>query len=98
MGVSTRPSAQNGTVRYCIDYRAVNGVTAKDAFPLPCIETCLDTLSGTEFMSTLDMASGYWQVEIAEEDRPKTAFITKYGLYEHTRMAFGLCNAPATFQ
>jgi hypothetical protein len=89
---------KDGSVRWCIDYRALNNVTCKDVFPLPLIEECIDTLSGVKFFSTLDMASGYWQIELAEEDRHKTAFITKYGLFEHTRMGFGLCNAPATFQ
>ncbi len=87
-----------GAVRYCIDYRALNAVSKKDAFPLPLIESCMDALSGTNFLSTLDLASGYWQIEVAEEDKPKTAFITRYGLFEHERMPFGLCNAPATFQ
>ncbi len=87
-----------GAVRYCIDFRALNKVTQKDAYPLPLMESCIDALHGTQFMSSMDLASGYWQIEIAEEDRPKTAFITKYGLFEHDRMAFGLCNAPATFQ
>jgi hypothetical protein len=89
---------RDGKVRYCVDFRPLNNVTVKDAFPLPLIEECLDTLSGTEYFSTLDMASGYWQISIAPEDRHKTAFCTKYGLYEHIRMGFGLCNAPATFQ
>ena len=89
---------KDGTVRWCIDYRALNNVTIKDAYPLPLISECLDTLSGTNFFSTLDLASGYWQIELAEGDRQKTAFITKHGLFEHTRMGFGLCNAPSTFQ
>lgn len=89
---------KDGSVRWCIDYRALNNVTQKDAFPLPLISECLDTLSGTEFLSTLDLASGYWQIEMDEADRHKTAFLTKHGLYQHTRMGFGLCNAPATFQ
>ena len=89
---------KDGSVRWCIDYRRLNDVTLKDVFPLPLIEQCLDTLSGHSWYSSLDMASGYWQLEIAEEDKPKTAFITKFGLFEHNRMAFGLCNAPATFQ
>jgi hypothetical protein len=89
---------KDGSVRWCIDYRALNTVTRKDVYPLPLVEECIDTLSGTHFFSTLNMASGYWQIEMAEEDRHKTAFITKYGLFEFTRMGFGLCNAPATFQ
>ena len=88
---------KDGGVRWCIDYRGLNNVTVKDAFPLPRIEECLDTLSETKFMTTLDLASGYWQLEIDEADRYKTAFITRYGLFEHIRMGFGLCNAPATF-
>ncbi len=89
---------KGGGLRWCVDFRRLNNLTVKDAFPLPRIEECLDFLGETLYLSTLDMASGYWQVEIAEEDRPKTAFITKYGLFEHKRMGFGLCNAPATFQ
>ena len=89
---------RDGTVRYCVDFRSLNTKTVKDLFPLPSISQCLDQLSGNMYFSTLDMASGYWQIEIDEKDCHKTAFITKYGLFEHKRMAFGLCNAPATFQ
>lgn len=89
---------KDGSIRWCIDYRQLNNVTKKDVFPLPLIEECLDTLAGTEYFSTLDMASGYWQIPIREQDKCKSAFITKRGLFEHNRMAFGLCNAPATFQ
>ena len=89
---------KDGSVRYTIDYRSLNKVTQRDAFPLPLIEDCLDSLDGVVYLSGLDMASGYYQVALTEEDRPKTAFITRYGLYQHTRMAMGLCNAPATFQ
>lgn len=89
---------KDGQVRWCIDYRALNDRTVKDSFPLPNIEDCLDTLHGNKYFSTLDMASGYYQIDLAPEDRKKTAFITRYGLFEHTRMGFGLCNAPATFQ
>lgn len=88
---------KDGSLRYCIDYRALNKVTVKDAFPLPNIESCLDTLSDNIFMTTLDMAAGYYQLEIDERDRHKTAFITKYGQFEHVKLAFGLCNSPATF-
>ena len=89
---------RDGSVRYCVDFRKLNDVTKKDVFPLPLIEECVDALGGSRFFSTLDMCSGYWQLEIEEADKPKTAFVTKRGLYEHNRMAFGLCNAPATFQ
>ena len=88
---------KDGGVCWCIDYRALNSVTVKDAFPLPCIEECLDTLAKAKYMSTLDLVSGYWQLEIDEADRHKTAFVTRYGLFEHVRVGFGLCNAPATF-
>ena len=89
---------KDGSVRCCIDTRVLNSYTVKDRFPLPKIEQCLDTLCGNHYFSTLDLASGYWQIEIAPEDQKKTAFITKYGLFEHKMMCFGLCNGPATFQ
>lgn len=88
---------KDGKMRFCIDYRALNKVTTKDAFPIPNIQDCIDTLGGNTFFSSLDMASGYWQVLVDEKDRHKTAFITKHGLYEHIRLPFGLCNSPATF-
>ena len=88
---------RDGGVRWCIDYRKLNTVTRKDVYPLPNIDECLDTLSGNTWFSKLDANSAYWQVKIREEDRKKTAFTTKYGLYEFARMGFGLCNAPATF-
>lgn len=88
---------RDGSVRWCIDYRALNNVTVKDVFPLPLVDDCLDTLAGSVWFSKLDANSAYWQVRIKAEDRKKTAFITKYGLFEHVKMGFGLCNAPATF-
>ena len=84
--------------RNCIDFRALNAVTVKDAYPLPRIDDCIDGLAGKELFCTLDMNSGYWQIPIAPEDRHKTAFITRYGLYQFLRMPFGTSNAPATFQ
>ena len=75
---------KDGTVRWCIDFRAVNAITQKDAFPLPLIEECRDLLEGVEFMSTLDMNSGYYQFAMAAADQCKTAFLTKYGLFEFT--------------
>lgn len=88
---------RDGSVRWCIDYRALNEVTVKDTFPLPLVEDCLDTLAGNVWFSKLDANSAYWQVKVKEEDRQKTAFLTKFGLFEHVKMGFGLTNAPATF-
>ena len=76
----------------------MNSVTHKDAYPLPRVDDTLDTLSGSNWFSTIDLKSGYWQVEMAPEDREKTAFCTREGLFEFNVMPFGLCNAPATFQ
>ena len=89
---------KDGSWRYCIDFRAVNNVCAKDAYPLPLIEECLDSLAGKQWFCTLDMNSRYWQIPIAEEDKHETAFITKFRLFQFVRMPFGLCGAPATFQ
>ena len=89
---------KDGTTRFCIDYRKLNDVTRKDAFPLPRTDECLDVLSGAKYFCTLDLASGFWQVGMVEKDKAKTAFCTKFGLYEFNVMPFGLCNAPATFE
>ncbi|XP_041376682.1 uncharacterized protein LOC121389136 [Gigantopelta aegis] len=88
---------RDGGVRWCIDYRKLNEVTVKDVYPLPLIDECLDTLSGNIWFSKLDANSAYYQIGVKAEDRKKTAFVTKYGLFEFVRMGFGLCNAPATF-
>ena len=89
---------KDGTSRFCVDYRQVNAVTRKDAFPLPRVDDTLDVLAGSQLFSTLDLISGYWQVEVKPEDREKTAFATSEGLYEFNVLPFGMCNGPATFQ
>ena len=89
---------KDGSIRFCIDYRKVNSITRKDAYPLPRMDDTLDTLTRSQWFSTLDLISGYWQVEIEKKDQEKTAFCTSDGLFEFKVMPFGLCNAPATFQ
>ena len=87
---------RDGSVRCCIDLRKLNDVTVKDCYPLPLLQDCIDALEGCNF-TILDMASDYYQLEVAEEDRDKTAFVPKYGLFSFRRMPFGLCNAQAIF-
>ncbi|KZS16535.1 Histone-lysine N-methyltransferase NSD2-like protein [Daphnia magna] len=89
---------KDGGHRFCIDYRRLNLVTNRDVYPLPLIDDVLDRLSGTKFFSSFDLASGYWQVPVAEKDQCKTAFITPDGLYEFCHLPFGLNNGPAIFQ
>ncbi|UYV79974.1 hypothetical protein LAZ67_18001244 [Cordylochernes scorpioides] len=89
---------KDGTWRFCVDYRRLNKITKKDVYPLPHIDDALDSLTGSSYFSTMDLRSGYWQIEVDEKDREKTAFITPDGLYEFQVMPFGLCIAPATFE
>lgn len=89
---------KDGSLRMCVDYRQLNSRTRRDAFPLPRIEETLDSLSGAQWFSTIDLSSGYHQIPVTASDRPKTAFCTPFGLFEFNRMPFGLCNAPSTFQ
>lgn len=89
---------KDGSYRFCIDYRKVNAVTIKDSYPLPRPADALDSLSGACWFSTMDLCSGYWQVELEAQDKEKTAFSTGSGLYQFKVMPMGLTNAPPTFQ
>lgn len=90
---------KDGTLRYCIDYRRLNEVTLKDSYPLPNMEDCLDSLGGAKYFSTVDLSSGYWQVQMTDDAKDKTAFYgVGGGLWRFTVLPFGLCNAPATFE
>lgn len=89
---------KDGSWRFCIDYRKLNAVTVKDAYPLPRIDESLDALSGSKFFSTLDLVSGYWQVELDEDAKQKSAFCTRNGLWQWRVLPFGLTSAPSTFE
>lgn len=89
---------RDNTLRLCVDYRRLNKVTRKDVYPLPRIDDALDRLCNARYFSSMDLKSGYWQLEVDERDREKIAFITPDGLYQFKVMPFGLCTAPATFQ
>jgi hypothetical protein len=82
----------------CIYFRQLNNVTVKDNYSLPRIYEILDELVEVRFFSTVDATCGYYQIEMDDESKRKTAFRWKSGFYEFNRMSFGLCNAPSTFQ
>jgi hypothetical protein len=89
---------RDGSNRFCIDYRKLNLLTTKDNYPVPLIEETLNSLKDSNFFTSLDLASGYWQIALDEETKEKTAFISKEGLFEFERMPFGLSNAVSCFQ
>lgn len=89
---------KDGTTRFCVDYRKLNDVTVKDAYPLPRVDECLDALSGSAWFSCMDLNSGFWQILVEPDDQMKTAFTTSQGLYQFKVMPFGLVNAPSSFQ
>src|SRR5438128_4769594 len=88
---------KDDSLRMCIDYRSLNEVTIKNKYPLPRIDDLFDQLKGARFFSNINLRSGYYQVKIRPQDATKTAFVSRYGLYEFLAMSFGLKNAPAYF-
>ena len=93
----TMVKKKDGTFRFCIDYRRVNAVTKKDAFPVPDIHDAFDSLRGARYFCTLDLFSGYWQVGLTERAKERSAFCTRRGLFHFTRLPFGMTGAPSTF-
>ncbi|XP_074819017.1 uncharacterized protein LOC141993377 [Natator depressus] len=88
----------DGEIRFCVDYRKLNAVTRPDNYPMPRTDELLEKLGRAQFISTLDLTKGYWQVPLDESAKERSAFTTHLGLYEFNVLPFGLRNAPATFQ
>ena len=89
---------RDGSTRFCVDYRRLNYLTVKDAYPLPRIDDSLRLLGNQQWFSTMDLASEYWQVAMSADAKRNAAFVTHAGLYQFQVMPFGLCNAPATIE
>ena len=89
---------KDGSTCFCVDYRRLNSLTIKDAYPLPLIDDSLWLLGNQLWFSTMDLASGYWQVTMSPEAKRKAALVTNEGLFQFRVMPFSLCNAPATFE
>jgi hypothetical protein len=89
---------KNGTNRFCVEYRKLNKVTIKDNYPVPLIEETLDSLKGLRFFTSLDLASGYWQVALDKKTKEKTAFCSRKGEFHFNVLPFGLSNAVSSFQ
>jgi Reverse transcriptase (RNA-dependent DNA polymerase) len=89
---------KNGQLRFAVDYRHINAITTIPAYPMPRVDACLDSLGNSTWYSTMDLRAAFWQVKQAEQDAPKTAFITRTGYYQFTRLPFGLSGSPGLFQ
>lgn len=89
---------KDNSVRLCIDFRKLNAQTIKDAYALPNLEEAFSVLTGSKWFSVLDLKSGYYQIEMEEQDKAKTAFVCPLGFWEFNRMPQGVTNAPSTFQ
>ena len=89
---------KDGSMRMCVDFRRLNAVAEADAYPVPRVDDIIDSLGDARYLTTLDLARGYWQVPVEVESRSRTAFATPYGLFQFRVMPFGLHGAPATFQ
>ncbi|KAK9703188.1 Reverse transcriptase (RNA-dependent DNA polymerase) [Popillia japonica] len=89
---------KDGKYRFCVDYRKLNQVTKKDAYPLPYVSSTLDKLRDAKYLTSLDVKSAYWQIPVAPNSRQYTAFtVPNRGLFEFARLPFGLSNSPATW-
>ena len=88
---------KDGSWRFCVNYKKLNSITVADRYPLPKVEDCFDSLAGSCLYSTLDLAAGYWQIPMKEEDKVKTGFVNHLGTYEFERLPFGLTNSPSRF-
>ena len=89
---------KDGSTHFCVDYRWLNSLTVNDAYPLPRIDDSLRLLGSQQWFSTMDLASGYWQVAMSTDAKRKAAFVTDEGRFQFRVMPFGICNAPATFE
>ena len=89
---------KDGSLRFAVDYRKLNSVTTIPSYPMPRVDSCIDSLGKSSWFTTLDLRSAFWQVKMADKDAPKTAFITRQGCYEFTRLPFGLSGSPLLFQ